>query len=65
MTLWEVWSDAAVPYWEEESDKEVAKSVVAGRNLLERPDGCSDAVWGVTPRTQTPNPQPSSLNPKP
>ena len=23
------------------------KNVVAGRNLLGRPEGCSDAVWGV------------------
>ena len=30
MTLWELWSGAAVPYWEVQSDEEVAKRVEAG-----------------------------------
>ncbi|KAJ1475352.1 tyrosine kinase-domain-containing protein [Baffinella frigidus] len=52
VTLWEVESGADVPYWEEERDAEVAKRVVAQKSnsewsLLERPDGCGDAVWGV------------------
>jgi len=44
VTLWEVLSLALVPYWEEERDAEVVQRVVK-RNLLARPDGCSDMVW--------------------
>ena len=54
MTLWEVWSAPTIPYWEEESDREVAQRVVAGRNLLGRPEGCSDAVWGVMQKCWAP-----------
>jgi len=47
VALWELESFPAIPYWEEERDSDVAQRVVAGRNLLGRPNGCSDAVWGV------------------
>ncbi|KAJ1491699.1 serine-threonine/tyrosine-protein kinase catalytic domain-containing protein, partial [Baffinella frigidus] len=54
VTLWELWSGAAVPYWEEERDAAVVQRVVAGRNLLARPDECSDAVWGVMQKCWAP-----------
>ena len=54
VVMWETWTGAMVPYWEEENDKTVSQMVVRGERLP-RPEGCSEAVWAVMPE------QPSTL----
>jgi serine/threonine protein kinase len=47
VTLWELWSDGMVPYWEVPSDEEVVRRVGTQGVTLGRPENCIDAVWRV------------------
>jgi len=47
VTLWEVWTNAKVPYCEREADADVTNFVVGEGGRLQRPAECSDGAWAV------------------
>jgi len=47
VTLWEVWTNAKVPYWERDADGDVTNFVVNEGGRLQRPAECSEAAWAV------------------